>query len=122
MQRRRVQIRLFVLRRLTRRQDELEKSPLFTGQMRVWVLRGDPAAMAGKIFINYRRDDSIGMAGRLHDRLAQTFGRDKLFMDVDHIPAGTDFVAHLNSQVAGCDVVLVVIGPTILLTAGLIEP
>src|SRR5258705_4080847 len=50
-------------------------------------------------------------AGRLHDRLAQTFGRDKLFMDVDHIPAGTDFVAHLNSQVAECDVVLVVIGP-----------
>ena len=67
--------------------------------------------MAGKIFINYRRDDSIGMAGRLHDRLAQTFGRDKLFMDVDHIPAGADFVAHLNNQVAECDVVLVIIGP-----------
>ena len=66
--------------------------------------------MAGKIFVNYRRDDSIGMAGRLHDRLAQTFGRDKLFMDVDHIPAGVDFVAHLNSQVAACEVVLVVIG------------
>ena len=49
--------------------------------------------MAGKIFINYRRDDSIGMAGRLHDRLAHTFGRAKLFMDVDHIPVGTDFVA-----------------------------
>jgi hypothetical protein len=67
--------------------------------------------MAGKIFINYRRDDSIGMAGRLHDRLAQTFGRDKLFMDVDHIPAGADFVAHLNNQVAECDVVLAIIGP-----------
>ena len=67
--------------------------------------------MAGKIFINYRRDDSIGMAGRLHDRLAQTFGRDKLFMDVDHIPVGEDFVTHLNNQVAECDVVLVVIGP-----------
>ena len=66
--------------------------------------------MAGKIFINYRRDDSIGMAGRLHDRFAHVFGRDKLFMDVDHIPAGTDFVAHLNSQVAECDVLLVVIG------------
>ena len=66
--------------------------------------------MAGKIFINYRRDDSIGMAGRLYDRLAHTFGRDKLFMDVDHIPAGTDFVVHLNSQVAECDVLLVVIG------------
>jgi len=67
--------------------------------------------MAGKIFINYRRDDSIGMAGRLHDRLAQTVGRDKLFMDVDHIPAGADFVAHLNNQVAECDVVLAIIGP-----------
>ena len=50
------------------------------------------------------------MAGRLHDRLAQTFGRDNLFMDVDHIPVGTDFVAHLNNQVTACDVFLVVIG------------
>ena len=66
--------------------------------------------MSDKIFINYRRDDSIGMAGRLHDRLAQTFGRDRLFMDVDHIPVGADFVAHLNTQVAACEVVLVVIG------------
>jgi WD40 repeat protein len=66
--------------------------------------------MAGKIFINYRRDDSIGTAGRLHDRLAQSFGRKNLFMDVDHIPAGVDFVSHLNTQVAGCDVFLVIIG------------
>jgi hypothetical protein len=67
--------------------------------------------MAGKIFINYRRDDSIGTAGRLHDRLAQTFGRKNLFMDVDHIPAGVDFVEYLHSQVAACDVFLAVIGP-----------
>jgi hypothetical protein len=67
--------------------------------------------MAGKIFINYRRDDSGGTAGRLHDRLAQTFGRKNLFMDVDHIPAGVDFVEHLNSQVAACDVFLAIIGP-----------
>jgi hypothetical protein len=67
--------------------------------------------MAGKIFINYRRDDSISTAGRLQDRLAQTFGRKNLFMDVDHIPAGVDFVDHLNSQVAACDVFLAVIGP-----------
>jgi hypothetical protein len=41
------------------------------------------------------------MAGRLHDRLAQN--RDKLFMDVDHIPVGIDFVAHLNSPVGDYD-------------------
>jgi tetratricopeptide (TPR) repeat protein len=62
-------------------------------------------------FINYRRDDSPGTAGRLHDRLAQAFGRNNLFMDVDHIPAGVDFTEYLHSQVAACDVFLVVIGP-----------
>jgi tetratricopeptide (TPR) repeat protein len=67
--------------------------------------------MTGKIFINYRRDDSIGTAGRLHDRLAQTFGRKNLFMDVDNIPAGVDFVNHLNTQVGGCDIFLAIIGP-----------
>ena len=67
--------------------------------------------MAGKIFINYRRDDSGGTAGRLHDRLAQTFGRKNLFMDVDNIPAGVDFVEYLPSQVAACDVFLAIIGP-----------
>src|SRR5262249_42444089 len=77
---------------------------------RIGCLRGRPT-VAAKIFINYRRDDSIGTAGRLHDRLAQTFGQKNIFMDVDSIPAGVDFVTDLNSQVAACDVVLVVIGP-----------
>src|SRR6188508_1992960 len=65
----------------------------------------------GTIFINYRREDSISTAGRLYDRLSQTFGRKNIFMDVDHIPAGVDFVAHLNTQVAACNIILVVIGP-----------
>jgi hypothetical protein len=64
----------------------------------------------GRVFINYRRDDSIGTAGRLHDRLAQSFGRDHVFMDVDHIPAGVDFVDHLHKQVSACKVFLVIIG------------
>jgi formylglycine-generating enzyme required for sulfatase activity len=67
--------------------------------------------MAGKVFINYRRGDSMSTAGRLHDRLAQAFGRKNIFMDVDHIPPGVDFVKHLNTQVATCDVFLAVIGP-----------
>jgi hypothetical protein len=41
------------------------------------VCLGQGAGVAGKIFINYRRDDSIGTAGRLYDRLAQAFGRKK---------------------------------------------
>ena len=67
--------------------------------------------MAGNIFINYRREDSSGTAGRLHDRLDGAFGRDKLFIDVDNIPVGMDFEAHLKSQVEACDVMLAIIGP-----------
>ncbi len=63
-----------------------------------------------KIFINYRRGDSIATAGRLHDRLAAAFGKNNLFLDVDHIPAGVDFVTHLNSKVTSCDVFLALIG------------
>ena len=51
------------------------------------------------------------MTGRLHDRLAQTFGHNKVFMDVGSIPVGEDFVRYINNQVAACDVILVVIGP-----------
>lgn len=67
--------------------------------------------MPQKIFINYRRDNSIATAGRLHDRLLKAFGRTRLFMDVDNIPAGVDFVEYLSDQVAACDVFLAVIDP-----------
>src|SRR6516164_2327635 len=72
--------------------------------------------MVARIFINYRREDSTATAGRLHDRLGQSFGRKTLFMDVDHIPPGVDFVTHLNNQVAACDVFLAIIGPNWLNT------
>jgi hypothetical protein len=67
--------------------------------------------MTNKIFINYRRDDAAATAGRLHDALERAFNRDDLFMDVDNIPAGEDFVDYLNAQVAQCDIFLSLIGP-----------
>jgi formylglycine-generating enzyme required for sulfatase activity len=67
--------------------------------------------MAGKIFINYRRANALAGAGRLQDRLAEAFGKKNLFMDVDHIPAGVDFVTYLSQQVAECDVFLAVMAP-----------
>ena len=67
--------------------------------------------MIGNIFINYRREESAHIAGRLHDALASTFGRNKLFMDVDNIPVGRDFEDYLKSQVTACDAMLAVIGP-----------
>lgn len=66
--------------------------------------------MAGKIFINYRRGADAGYSGRLFDRLLGVFPQQQLFMDVDNIAPGLDFVRVLNERVAECDVVLAVIG------------
>ena len=51
------------------------------------------------------------MAGQLHELLAQTLGRNRVFMGIHDIPPGVDFLAFLSGQVAACDVMLVVIGP-----------
>jgi tetratricopeptide (TPR) repeat protein len=75
-------------------------------------IRGSDGAMAGTIFINCRRDDSMGTAGRLHDRLARALGRENLFADFGHIPAGVDFEPHLNNWVAACQVFVPIIGPS----------
>lgn len=68
-------------------------------------------AIMGGIFINYRRDDAPGVAGRLFDQLARSFPRRDLFMDVDAIKPGLDFVKQLDAQVAQCDVLLALVGP-----------
>ncbi len=67
--------------------------------------------MAGGIFISYRREDSRHAAGRLVDRLGKTFSVEQLFMDVDNIDIGVDFLDVLVAKVAACDVMLVVVGP-----------
>ena len=65
-----------------------------------------------KIFLSYRREDSAGEAGRLNDRLVSELGNNSVFMDVDGIPLGTDFVKRLTAEVASCDVLLAIIGKT----------
>jgi len=64
-----------------------------------------------RIFINYRRQDSEGYVGRVYDTLLQHFARGDIFMDVDSLKPGVDFVEALESAVAACDVLLAVIGP-----------
>src|SRR2546422_8697286 len=61
-------------------------------------------------FISYRRDDSGGYAGRLYDRLSAHFGAECVFMDIDTIEAGTDFVAVIENAISQCDILLVLIG------------
>ena len=67
--------------------------------------------MSEKIFISYRREDSRGVTGRIYDRLEARFGRERIFMDVDTIQPGMDFVEAIENAVSESDVFLVVIGP-----------
>jgi hypothetical protein len=64
-----------------------------------------------KVFLSYRREDSAAAAGRLSDRLLAELGDGNVFMDVDGIALGADFVKRLIEEVAGCDTLLAVIGP-----------
>jgi hypothetical protein len=62
------------------------------------------------IFISYRRDDSAGYAGRLYDRLVAHFGPNQVFMDVEEIEPGLDFVVAIEEAVSSCRVLIAVIG------------
>ncbi len=63
-----------------------------------------------RIFISYRRDDSSGHSGRLYDRLTDHFGQGQVFMDVDAIRPGLDFVEVVQQAVSVCDGLVAVIG------------
>lgn len=62
------------------------------------------------IFISYRRDDAPGYAGRLYDRLVVHFGAERVFMDVQGIEPGVDFVDAIERALASCEILIVLIG------------
>lgn len=64
------------------------------------------------IFLSYRRAETRHLAGRLADRLADRLESTQVFMDVDTIAPGADFAAVIAQEVASCDVLIALIGPT----------
>jgi hypothetical protein len=62
------------------------------------------------IFVNYRRNDSEGEAGRLFDDLTLNFSQATVFMDVEAIEAGRDFRKAIDESVANCSMLLAIIG------------
>ncbi len=64
----------------------------------------------GKIFISYRRDDTITPAVWIRRIFSDWFGEDKIFLDMDTIIPGDDFADRIDEWVAQTDVMLVLIG------------
>ena len=69
-----------------------------------------PTDVHGRIFISYRREDAAYPAGWLFDRLAERFGNEQIFKDVDSIELGDDFVEVIGEAVGSTDVLLALIG------------
>jgi len=67
--------------------------------------------MAGRIFVSYRRSDTAGYAHLVYTLLRKEFGAENVFMDVDTIQPGQDFVETLDRAVRSSDVLIVLIGP-----------
>jgi TIR domain/Sel1 repeat/NB-ARC domain len=73
--------------------------------------RSRSTAVEGIIGISYRRDDAAAHASRLYDRLSQRFGFDRVFVDIDAILPGEDFVQAIRRRIDEAAAWLVVIGP-----------
>jgi TIR domain len=63
-----------------------------------------------RITISYRRHDSSGHAGRLYDDLAEKFGSEYVFMDIDAIEPGIDFGEAIDRALASADAFICLIG------------
>ena len=72
--------------------------------------RWPSAVHVSTIFISYRRDDTAPYAGRLYDRLTAHFGAGQVFMDIDQIEPGEDFVEVIQRKVSACEIAIVLIG------------
>jgi hypothetical protein len=67
--------------------------------------------MPSKIILSYRRSDSDVITGRIRDNLANHYGEDAVFMDIDSIPLGFDYRKQVKDALAENQVMIVVIGP-----------
>jgi hypothetical protein len=63
------------------------------------------------IFISYRRQGALIPARAVFERLSREFGPDEVFIDMEGIEYGVDFVDVLSRQLQGCQVMLALIDP-----------
>jgi hypothetical protein len=66
--------------------------------------------MKYNIFLVYRRADTGVITGRTFDRLCNAFEREQIFVDIDSIPVGCDFVDYLERAIKACRVMVVMMG------------
>jgi TIR domain len=61
------------------------------------------------VFISYRRDEAAAYARGLYDRLAARFGRGEIFLDLEKVGWGEDFVEAITEAAESCAVMIVLV-------------
>jgi len=67
--------------------------------------------MPAGIFISYRRREALKEARAVFEKLSREFGAGQVFIDLEGLDYGVDFVESLDRQLQHCEVMLVLIGP-----------
>ena len=75
------------------------------------VQRASAEAMSSNIFISYRRTGSAKDARALFERLCRELSDHRVFIDLEGIEPGEDFVVSLERQLDNCEALVVLIGP-----------
>ncbi len=63
-----------------------------------------------KVFISYRRADTLHAVARIKSKVEARYADADVFTDIDAMPVGVPFDAHVRNQIKGATVVLAVIG------------
>jgi hypothetical protein len=63
------------------------------------------------IVISYRREDTPGTVGWMHELLVRNYGKSTVYRDIDQIDAAEDFRKSIGKALRKCDLVLAAIGP-----------
>ena len=87
------------------------------GGATIWWPRNCPVWLMSDIFISYRRGTASPYARGIYERLGRQFGAERVFMDIDTMEPGVDFVEYIKTAVGSCRVLIVVIGPDWVATA-----
>jgi len=64
-----------------------------------------------RIFISYRREDSAGYTGRICAWLRAHVGHEQVFIDIDSIDPGENYVDVIRREISSAKLLLAIIGP-----------
>jgi hypothetical protein len=96
---------------LERHAEDVARLEKEVAALRAARVRPNGRSASAKVFISYRREDSRWPARQIYEAFKRHLPPEQVFIDIDSIPPGADFVEILEHQVGASEMVLALIGP-----------